>query len=661
MRYFISFIFAFFLLNAQVSASEHSQGELLSSVTSIHAQDKFWLALHIKLQDGWHTYWQNPGDSGVAPDFKLSLPKGFIAGETQFLAPDIAQTSDMVDYGYHDDVWFLIPVSYIPAPSSVTDSSLLFSVHAHWLVCSDQCIPEDGNFTIPLTTTTKDSIPSSDAAKINELVSKLPVKVLQDINFSNEQGKVKFVFNSGVQGLKKALFFPITDNLIKNQLTQDVTIKDNEIIFHFTQAEGKLPKTASGIISLFLENNQRKDYQVSLKLGEVAPAASGGSYEILVAIISALIGGFILNFMPCVFPILSLKSLAIAKKASAHPDIVRGQGIAYTMGVVISFVALAGILLAIKASGSAIGWGYQMQSPLFVALLAVFLFVVGLNMSGYFELPTLLGNVGSKEAAKDSLIGSFVTGALAVLVATPCTAPFMASAIGFALTQSAAVIFIIFVALGVGMALPFLAISIFPKIVTLLPKPGAWMLTFKQFLAFPIYLTVVWLLWVITREAGADGLAVTITAMTLLALALLLAGHNLRLLAVIIAALSIYAVVEFAVPMTGEVREKFSIAKLEELRHQNKPVFVDATADWCITCKVNERLVLSSSAIKTKFAQNNVVYLVADWTHGDAEITKYLQSFGRAGVPLYVYYTPNRPPIVLPQVLTQSGVLENIN
>jgi len=657
MRYFISFIFAFFLLNTQVSASEHSQGELFSSVTSIHAKDKFWLALHIKLQEGWHTYWRNAGDSGVAPEFKLSLPKGFIAGEPQFLAPDIMQTADMVDYGYNDDAWFLIPIT---APDFFNDNSLLFSLHSRWLVCNDQCIPEQGDFSIPLATSsnkTEDMPANPNIVKVNELIAKLP-ESSGELNFSNKQGKIRFSFPVVGSSVKKALFFPITENFIKNDLIENVAINDNEIIFNFTQAQVKLPKNPSGVISLFLENNQRKDYQVNLKLGEVAPAASGGSYEILVAIISALIGGFILNFMPCVFPILSLKSLAIAKKASAHPDIVRGQGIAYTIGVVMSFVALAGILLAIKASGLAIGWGYQMQSPLFVALLAIFLFVVGLNMSGYFELPILLGNVGTKEAAKDNLIGSFVTGALAVLVATPCTAPFMASAIGFALTQSVAVIFTIFIALGLGMALPFLAISIFPRIVTKLPKPGAWMLTFKQFLAFPIYLTVVWLLWVLTREAGADGLAVTIAAMTLIAFALWLAGHHWRLLSLIITAISIYAVVEFAVPSLQETHEKFSIAKLEQLRKENKPVFVDATADWCITCKVNERLVLSSATIKAKFVQNNVVYLVADWTHGDQEITKYLQSFGRAGVPLYVYYPPNQPPVILPQILTEWELLE---
>ena len=648
----------FVLLFSPASASEHSQAELLSSVTSIRTNDNFWLALHIKLQDGWHTYWQNPGDSGVAPDFKLSLPIGFIARETQFLAPDIAQTSDMIDYGYHDDVWFLIPVSYIPAPSSPTESSLLFSVHAHWLVCNDQCIPEDGNFTIPITTTSKASVSSPDATKINQLVNKLPINKLEDINFSNHNGKISFIFSSDEENINKALFFPITENLIKNQITQDVTINNNKIVFNLAQAEAKSPKSASGIVSLFLDNNQRKDYQINLKLTEVLSPEPSGDYTILLAIISALIGGLILNFMPCVFPILSLKSLAIAKKSDTHPDIIRKQGISYTIGVVISFVVLAGILLTIKASGSAIGWGYQMQSPVFVALLALFLFVVGLNMSGYFELPVLLGNLGSKEAAKDNFLGSFVTGILAVLVATPCTAPFMASAIGFAFTQSNFVVFIIFIALGLGMAFPFLAMSIFPSIVSILPKPGAWMLTFKQFLAFPIYLTVAWLLWVLTRESGADSLAVTITAMIGFAFALWLAINRWYIVALLIAIFSVYGVVKMATPTFQDNNEVFSITKLEQLHKENKPVFVDVTADWCITCKVNERFVLSSSVVREKFAQNNVVYLVADWTHGNQEITKYLQSFGRAGVPLYVYYPPNQSPVVLPQVLSQDKILD---
>ncbi|MEI6730498.1 MAG: thioredoxin family protein, partial [Pseudomonadota bacterium] len=337
------------------------------------------------------------------------------------------------------------------------------------------------------------------------------------------------------------------------------------------------------------------------------------------------------------------------------------------LGVVVSFVVLASIIIGVKIGGQNIGWGYQMQSPLFVALLTILLFFVGLNLSGYFEIPLMFANLGGKISSEDNFIGSFLTGVLAVLVATPCTAPFMATAVGFALTQGSAVIITIFVALGLGLALPFMLISLFPSLIKLLPKSGGWLLTFKQLLAFPLYLSAVWLFWVLLREAGEDYATITLIAIVLISFAIWLLQRVGKLAKIfgyliIIITIALLAIL-FSLPKTQTIEHtKFSVAEIDKLRKENKAIFVDATADWCITCKINENLVLSTSEIKNDFAEKHITYMVADWTHGDEEITKYLQSLKRSGVPIYVYYPANSgEPIILPQVLTKDIVLQTIS
>jgi thiol:disulfide interchange protein DsbD len=350
---------------------------------------------------------------------------------------------------------------------------------------------------------------------------------------------------------------------------------------------------------------------------------------------------------------------------------VRAQAFAYASGVILSFLGLAVLLIALQKGGPEAGWGYQMQSPIFVGCLALVLFVVGLNLSGYFEFPVLFGNVASSGAAKDSKLGSFLTGVLAVLVATPCTAPFMAPAIGFALTQSTAVIFAVFANLGLGLAAPFVLISLVPHAIRLLPKPGAWMIIFKQLLAFPMYLSAVWLLWVLAREAGLDAAFVALLGMVLIAFALWLWQRDallLRVVAVLIVIIGGGAVVTLLHPVSTSQNtlrshaENFSRARLDALRKEGKAVFVDATADWCITCKVNESVALASPEVMQAFEQQHITYMVADWTHDDTGITQYLESFGRRGVPLYVYYpaAPDSAPVVLPQILTPSIVMKAI-
>jgi thiol:disulfide interchange protein DsbD len=523
-----------------------------------------------------------------------------------------------------------------------------------------------------------------------ELVGRLPMPVADAATFHQSNGEIHFdllLKDTGIESgeIKNVLFFPESDGLITNAAAQKAQVSPDRISIAIGQAEGKETDNGSGLVSLYLKNGTRRDFALRLQSENMAAQVAAMKSQPVVkslsepiretitlatAILYALIGGLILNAMPCVFPVLSLKALAVAKKAAAHPSEARRQGIAYTSGVIVSFQVLAFALLLFQKGGQAVGWGYQMQSPLFVTFLALLLFTVSLNLAGYFELPVLFGNLGNEKASRDSAWGSFFTGVLAVMVATPCTAPFMAPAIGFALTQSHGTIFAVFGALGLGLSSPFLVVSFFPRLIRILPKPGMWMITFKEFLSFPMFAWTVWLLWLIAREAGSGASAIVLIGMILIAFGIWLWRHGnafLRLIALLLSMTGISAAFfganmpmpQLIASVAHDDQDRFSAAKLESLRKQGKAVFVDATADWCLICKVNESVALSSPQVQKAFKDKHVSYMVADWTYGDSEITHYLEAFGRSGVPIYVYYAPNSSaPVVLPQVLTPSVVLE---
>ncbi len=380
---------------------------------------------------------------------------------------------------------------------------------------------------------------------------------------------------------------------------------------------------------------------------------------LLLAISLALLGGLVLNLMPCVLPVLSLKALALVKKSGRERAHTARHGVAYTLGILLSFAVIAALLIALQQSGEAVGWGFQMQSPAFVGFLIYLLFLVGLSLSGVFHLPVLLGGVGGNLAGEASLRGSFFTGILATLVATPCTAPFMASAVGAALTMPPWAAMLVFLSLGFGLALPFLLISIFPSTLRFLPKQGAWMVRFKEFLAFPMYGSVIWLLWVLGLQAGIGAVALVLIGLLLLVFALWL--QNLRFLAIIAAALfAVFSLTIISPQPTKTEGIAYSKQALESLRAEGKPVFVDATAAWCITCQVNKKLVLDSAEVQAAFKEKNIVFMVADWTNRNAEITAFLQAFGYNGVPLNVFYPAGGEPIVLPQILSKETVITTI-
>jgi thiol:disulfide interchange protein len=425
----------------------------------------------------------------------------------------------------------------------------------------------------------------------------------------------------------------------------------------------------SGILAVTTDSGL-KHFDIGFQPSAIPLATPAQDYGFAVIVLFAMLGGVVLNLMPCVLPVLSLKALALVKKAGSEAAHVKKLGLAYTLGILISFGLFAGLLIVLQQAGNAVGWGFQMQSPAFVAFLVYLLFLVGLNLSGFFHLPTLLGNAGQGVANEDSTRGSFLTGILAAAVATPCTAPFMASAVGAALTYPVWQAMLVFEALGFGLALPFLLISFFPRLLKFLPKPGAWMNRLKHILAIPMYASVAWLLWVLMQQTSQNGLAVVLMGMTAIFLAVLIKKRHLLIFAFIAAALSLPAMGllqddRMPIPASHTQHDveivPYSPAKLEALRAAGKPVFVDATAAWCITCQVNARVAIHTDQTMQAFKTQGVTLMVADWTRQNPEISAWLKSFGYQGVPLYVFYpADNQKPKILPQLLTEDIIIKTI-
>ncbi|MEM7017012.1 MAG: thioredoxin family protein, partial [Pseudomonadota bacterium] len=450
--------------------------------------------------------------------------------------------------------------------------------------------------------------------------------------------------------------------------------------------------TLHGLIT-FRENGEWRAYQIAAQPGQImalpdatAKRAEGSTgsaqsltteYSLGLMLVFAVLGGLILNLMPCVFPVLCLKILGLTQSGSMDRNSQRLHGVAYTLGVLASFALIAGILIALRSGGAAVGWGFQLQSPWVIALLVYLLFTMGLSLSGMVTFGTQIMGVGDGLANRGGYQGSFFTGILATVVATPCTAPFMATAVGFAATQSAPVAMTVFLALGFGLALPFLLLAWLPGWTRFLPKPGAWMETLKQFMAFPLYATVVWLLWVLGRQTSIDGLAIVLSGMILLAFALwawqrqgplLRIGLTVTAVALALGLLMSPLLSTDTAPQTQAAEssrwEPFSPERLAALRQSgDKPIFVNMTADWCITCLVNEQVALNIEQTRNLFDEKEIVYLKGDWTRYDSKITEYLAQFGRSGVPIYVLYPTDvqAEPVVLPQILTPGIVADALS
>ena len=665
----------------------HVQLELVPEAPSIAPGSSLHVALRQKIAPGWHTYWRNPGDAGEPPKVVWTLPPGWQVGEPVWPTPHRLKVGPLMDYGFEGQVLLPIPIT-APVRAPV-GRPVQLKAAVSVLVCKEICIPEDGVLSLSLPVANASGRPDPEVAKA---LADAPKAQGLDAAMSFAGGRLKIaVAGAPLRGTRGAgaYFFPYDSTVIDHARPQAVERGPSGLTLTLAPGyafkKGTPPKRLKGVLTVGgaayeIDARQGAAPAGAAGLGPVAEeSGAGGGMTLPAAIAFAFIGGMILNLMPCVFPVLAMKAAALAGHGEA-PNRARIEGLAYAAGVVATFLALAGGLIAAKAGGQAIGWGYQLQSPVVVAGLALLMLLVALNLSGLFEVGTSAQGAGAGLAARGGAAGAFFTGALAVVVAAPCTAPFMAAAIGYALGQPAAVTLAIFLALGLGLALPFTALSFVPALLRRLPRPGAWMDVLRRGLAFPMYGAAAWLAWVFASQAGDLGLA------RLLAAALVVAfggwlyglgqagGGRTRALqlaalpAVAVAAVLIYPTAT-APPATAAATPAassaaslpvtaYSQARLAELRGQGKTVFVDFTADWCITCKVNEKTALSTAAVSQAFATTGAVYMVADWTSRNDEIARELQAHGRAGVPLYlVYGAKGGDPVILPQLLTEGAVV----
>jgi thiol:disulfide interchange protein len=668
------------LAHAGASAADapHVHVQLVAPEDEIYPGGNNLVGLYFKLEQGWHVYWKNAGDAGEPPRIKWTLPDGVTAGDMQFPAPKRLPLGPLMDFGYENEV--LYPIKLEVAPTAKSGKATL-NAKVDWLICQDRCIPGKAELTLNLQlSNVKPPVISGsevDAELVKRLASTLPQPVPANVNavFQPTAEGFRLGIETGKREMT-AVFFPADQDILANAAPQKATPTAKGIVLELKKDEtlAAAPKQLKGVLEL----SGGRAYDVALQQGTVAVPVEHDWGVVAKTSALAFLGGLLLNLMPCVFPVLFLKGLALCQSGVEERHRLRTHGFVYAAGIVVSFWVLVAALLGLRAAGASLGWGFQFQSPAFLALMAGLLFFLGLSLAGQFEIGLSLTSAGGSLAAKQGYAGSFFTGVLAVIVATPCTAPFMGAAIGYALAQPALVTFSVFTAIALGLAAPYVALTLQPAWTRLLPKPGVWMEILRQAISVPIFATVIWLALVLTQAYGATALAALLVCLLLLAVAGWFLGRwpAQRWATVIAAAillcvvgLSIYAPGKFAVTQSSSIGaqsqqqwEPWSPDAVSKYQAQGRPVLVDFTASWCLSCQVNERVALNQPEVKQAFQAANVALLRADWTRHDEAITQALAALDRSGVPAYALYAPGQSePQMLPEVLTQGIVIDAIN
>jgi thiol:disulfide interchange protein len=624
------------------------------------AGSKVTLALVMSPRPGWHGYWQNPGDAGVGTRIAWDLPQGAAAGPIRYPVPERLTIQGLMNYVFEGEHALLVDLQ-LPA-GLAPGTKLPVRGKLDYLVCTDRiCVPESAQVAADLTVGDGRSAPVQGFDRFRQA---LPRPLPQAARFERRGNMIRIgIPLPAAAAVEEPYFFPITDQALVYSAPQAVSRRGDWLIVE-TQAGQGAPAALEGVLKL----GPGQGLAVRSVPGEVGPAgapvesaadrAGRGYGAVVLALAGALLGGLLLNIMPCVFPILSLKAMSLAR-AGGDEKAARREALAYTAGAVLACLALGAVLLAVRSSGAAVGWAFQLQDPRVILFLLLLVTAIALNLAGLFELPALGGRLGGGRT------GAFGTGALAAFVATPCTGPFMGAALGAALILPAPAALAVFAGLGLGLALPFLLLGFVPALRRRLPRPGPWMVRFRHILAVPMALTAIGLAWILERQTGIAGLAVGLAAAASLGLILWWAGrrHGWLPLAPALAAAAVAVAFLPTAPAPAEARtggslqaEPFSEARLAQLRGEGRPVFVYFTADWCLTCKVNEAAVLDRGEVAEAFRDRQVGVLVGDWTRGDAGIGRFLEAQGRSGVPLYLWYAPGKPAEVLPQILTVGKV-----
>ena len=643
----ILLLFSFFG-SAEIVDTGHARISLIKDHSDFVPGTSINIGLKVSMDKGWHTYWRNPGDSGGPIEIDWDLPKGFSVSNIKWPLPEKIEYPPLMTYGYED---FVIYPMVLSIPADYSDD--YFEMTADILICADVCIPESGKISSNLFDIESDSL-------IYEWLESIPSQSLPITTSLNDNNlEIRFTFEKEI---KEIYFFPDKNNSIDYSSKQNFYKKDDGYF-----------------LSIKLFNDEFQNVSGVLDIDGTGYNVSNGKFEdfneeglsLITALIFALIGGLILNLMPCVFPVISLKVLSFVSMGGSSQRKIRNHALVFTVGVIASFMLIALTIVLLKQAGNFVGWGFQLQSPLIVGLLSlvmVFISLVLITDNSFGESLTKLGNIGGSE---NGYYSSFLTGVLAVVVASPCTAPFMGAALGYALIQPSGETVPIFLSLSLGFSLPYLLLAANPKLIDFLPKPGDWMVTLKEFFAFPMLATALWLLWVFSLQVNQILVIFLLIGWLLLALNFWIFQKEYKTInKVIFLGISIFSMIYF-LPETEEIETEKNIiigsatewyeGIEDDLRNKNQPYFINFTAAWCITCQSNEITAFSKDGFKSLLEEKNIEYIKADWTNRNDAITRSLKKYGRSGVPFYVYWEPGfENPKILPAILTDQIIKNNL-
>jgi|TARA_B110000438_G_scaffold303752_1_gene367004 thiol:disulfide interchange protein DsbD len=641
--------------------------KISSNYTAIEPGDSLTIGLEFKLNDGWHTYWKNPGDAGGAASIEWDLPKGFTASEILWPGPDLIPVEPLMTFGYEDEVTLLSTL----ASTGTASFPAYIKAKVSWYTCKDICIPQEGEVEIVINQGAQ--LPSKQKIFLSSVSKKIPTNPAGPIRVEllDDNYYVQATIENP-DSLQSAYFFPEEYGVISYTQKQNLIINDKNISLEIKPAEVEIKRNNfKGVLRIDREQ-QTEYFVINERLRNLPALGSVGSVSILTAIFFAFLGGLILNIMPCVFPILSIKILSFVEQSEGSKRKMAQHGLAFSGGVLITFLSIAGLLLLLKAGGESIGWGYQLQSPFMVSLLIYLFVAIGIVFMSNLVIGAQLSSLGNLSTGHNDVVGSFLTGVLAVIVASPCTAPFMGSALGVALLQPGLSSIAIFISLGLGFAAPYLLLSLSPGLLRYLPKPGEWMENLKQFMAFPMWGSALWLTWVLSGQVSTEMVLVVLIGALFIGLSLWLFEKTqgttgswklfFNVIALSLIAMAIYlAPTQYDENTQADQSEiTYSQESLNSLLASNQRVFLNFTADWCITCKVNERVALERESVKEALKGKDIKYLKADWTRKDSVIANKLGEYGRTGVPLYLMFPSEGEPIILPELLTEDILLDYI-
>ena len=645
-----------------------SSVEVTSESEAMMKGDELLLGLNFKLTPGWHTYWKNPGDAGEGASVTWQLPKGFQASEILWPGPEAIPVEPLMTFGYEDEITLLTKIKALDAAVFPA----IVKAKVSWYTCKDICVPQEANLELTIQNGEKvNTFFANELSNVflnlpKELSSKHRVEALDDNYFLQME-------LDGNTPVSSAYFFPEEYGLSSYSKEQILEINKNSLSLQISQSEVDLKLQNFAGVLLLNNQDSRTFFNVNLNLNNNQKQESLSISELVLTVIFAFIGGLILNAMPCVFPILSIKILNFVEQSEGSKEKMIQHGLSFSAGVLVTFLSIAGVLLLLKSGGESIGWGYQLQSPLMVTILIYLFVAIGITFMSNLVLGGQLAQLGNINQGYGDITSSFLTGVLAVIVASPCTAPFMGSAVGIALLQPGFITIAIFVSLGLGFAAPYLLLSFYPSLLKVLPKPGAWMETLKQFMAFPMWGSALWLTWVLSGQVQTDSVLMVLLGALFIALGLWILEKNqssdgfakwmsLSSVTILLGAALWLAPTDYEniEQDTSSDLNSYSPELLDSLLAENKPVFLNFTADWCITCKVNEAIVLNQVSIKNALESKGIVYLKADWTRKDETIANKLAEYGRTGVPLYLLYSSEGIPVILPELLTEDMLLSYI-